>query len=206
MIIPFSFLALMHFLGIFVGFYSLFLPKINALNKMLAFCGIVGAGFPLLITDIIIIIISANGTNRDLIPFITNVDTYSCLVFNFFIPQLIWAKLVQVFKGIAPPFYESCNFFLFVKVVVLTTISFTGLSLCALSEDNYLPLFCLAQSAYSICTCAAFVVVVYFKLKRMDMIFTPAPRRSNDSTSLSNKKVSDISIQSYTTTRKPKKV
>ena len=196
-IIPFTFLALLHLFGIVVGFYSLFLPQINPLNKQIAYCGVVGAGFPLFISDIMIIVMSARATNRDLLPLISLLDVYSSLVFNFFIPQLIWGKLVQVFRGIAPQFYETCSMALSIKVLLLTLGSFAGLALCAISDKYYLPLFCLIQNAYSIASCFTFVAVVYLKLRRMDMIFpATGSRKNSDSNSLTAAKVSDISMQS----------
>ena len=64
-IIPFAILALLHLFGIIVGFYSLFLPQINSLNKQIAYCGVVGAGFPLFISDIMIMIMSTSASTKD---------------------------------------------------------------------------------------------------------------------------------------------
>ena len=199
----FTILALVHIFCILVGFYVLFLPRINSLNKQIAYCGIVGVGFPLFITDIMIILMSADATTKDLTAFISLMDVYACLVFNLFIPQLFWGKVVQVFKGLAPKFYETCCTVLSVKVSLLILGSFLGLSLCCLSDKNYLPLFCLIENTYSIITCFLFVSVVYTKLKQMDLIFSASPsRRNSDTNNRTSAKVSDISVQSTVENKK----
>ena len=179
-----SILILIHFLGIVIGFYTLLLDRISGINKQITYTGLASTSIPLFVSDIFILL-TLTQKKKDYSDFTTSLDTYACLVFQLFFPQMVFCKMISIFSGISPKFYSLCTKFLELKVILLLLLGFGGLGVTQLSADkNYVPIFLTSLSFFGYSTCVLFLGAIYYKLTTLQIILNVqdnivlAPRRS----------------------------
>jgi len=145
----------------------------SGVNKQIAYAGLASTSIPLFVSDIFVLLTLIE-PSRNFYEFTTSLDFYACFVFQLFFPQMVFCKMISIFSGISPKFYDTCSKLLEIKVAFLLFFSFGGFAFTQLVTErtgkNYTPIFLTCLSFFGYSTCVMFLGAMYFKLSSLQII------------------------------------
>jgi len=163
-------LMLQHSVGVYLNALALTDPKLNIIKMcqiLLTFITI----FPLLVTDIMVVVGICQRENNSLINASQYYEPFIILYFTCIFINLNNIKIASLLKGLAKEYHLSLIKFIYLKTFTGLVLFFTGYSLCDLGKKlNYISLFSALYYCFNSIGNCIFLILAKIKMNHLKIM------------------------------------